>query len=45
MSASTKHVYVRDESKRLFVEMSLMAAATTERDFIRDDKKNFATLL
>ena len=36
--------YVREERRRLFVEMSLMAATTAERDFVQDDNKNLATL-
>ena len=32
-------------SRLLFVEMSLMTAATAERDFVHDDNKNFATIL
>ena len=29
----------------LFIETSLLAAATAERDFVRDDNKNFMQLL
>ena len=42
---SIRHVYVRDECGRLFIEMSLMGATTAERDFVQNDNKNCATLL
>ena len=38
-TGSTQHVGDWVKSGRLFVEMSLMAAATAEREFVRDDNK------